>query len=696
VPVRTFLRAQVEVLREHKRGFAWLVGITGAVLVIVGGVFFKASERPWFCGTCHNMDPYVQSWKVSSHKDVGCIECHYEPGFLNHVKGKLTDGQVSLVYFLTGKTPGKYHAEISNAACLQAGCHKVEELKGEKDFHGIPFEHTNHIEEMRRGKKLRCATCHGQIVQGSHITVDPRDCFICHFKPETDGKRNPVLAACGTCHKEVPQQIELDGRIFHHQRYIDDGVSCESCHIDIIAGDGAIIENKCVECHNEPHFVLENYSAEALHLNHVTNHKVECWHCHREIKHKLQRNPTAVNFKTECTACHEEREHLGAREMYKGTGGIGVEDSPSAMYLANVDCLSCHRKAGEAKAALRSLDFRQLALGEACNACHGEGYDSMLMRWKEVLTAKENEANGRINDAQQVIFRAKAQADAPEYRQAEQLVAEARHNLTFVLIGRGHHNIEYALKLLNVAGAKTEQARSLLDPGYAPRPAKADEFTCATLCHTEIQNRTVKLGQAVYPHKKHIVDLGLECTACHSPRENHGRTFLTVCKDCHHGKGQGTVRCEDCHREVAALFNGSPGQRAEGKPSFKAGKVSCADCHADVTEGKSTQRETIAATCEGCHEKGYGEKVAAWEAKVAQVRKGQPERIAALKEIVFKVRAAGVNTIQARNLILRIEQNDAMIRDHRGLHNPDYAVALAQADAKMIQEVEALLSVKGK
>jgi tRNA(Arg) A34 adenosine deaminase TadA len=65
------------------------------------------------------MNAYMESWRTSSHKHVACTKCHYEPGFLNHMKGKWVDGQVSLAYFISGKTPERPHAEIN--ALSQAG-----------------------------------------------------------------------------------------------------------------------------------------------------------------------------------------------------------------------------------------------------------------------------------------------------------------------------------------------------------------------------------------------------------------------------------------------------------------------------------------------------------------------------------------------------------------------------------------------
>jgi hypothetical protein len=76
------------------------------------------------------MNNYIDSWKASSHRRVACTQCHYAPGFFNHLKGKWVDGQVSLAYFISGKKPTTPHAEISDASCLQKGCHKIEDLQG--------------------------------------------------------------------------------------------------------------------------------------------------------------------------------------------------------------------------------------------------------------------------------------------------------------------------------------------------------------------------------------------------------------------------------------------------------------------------------------------------------------------------------------------------------------------------------------
>ena len=47
-------------------------------------IFVQISSTPQFCGTCHNMKPYYQSWKHSKHNKIACVECHISPGITAH------------------------------------------------------------------------------------------------------------------------------------------------------------------------------------------------------------------------------------------------------------------------------------------------------------------------------------------------------------------------------------------------------------------------------------------------------------------------------------------------------------------------------------------------------------------------------------------------------------------------------------
>ena len=79
------------------------------IVLFLGG--FKYSESPSFCGLCHNMKEYVDSWKTSSHNKVSCLNCHRNPGVMNHLQGKWVDFQLALTYLMVGKGFKKVHYE---------------------------------------------------------------------------------------------------------------------------------------------------------------------------------------------------------------------------------------------------------------------------------------------------------------------------------------------------------------------------------------------------------------------------------------------------------------------------------------------------------------------------------------------------------------------------------------------------------
>jgi hypothetical protein len=60
---------------------------------------------------------------------------------------------------------------------MRSGCHNVRLLEGPVAFGQIDFDHRHHLLESRRGRRLRCTSCHAQVEQGHHLSVDKSVCF---------------------------------------------------------------------------------------------------------------------------------------------------------------------------------------------------------------------------------------------------------------------------------------------------------------------------------------------------------------------------------------------------------------------------------------------------------------------------------------------------------------------------------------
>ena len=666
------------------------------IILFVGG--FKYSESPSFCGLCHNMKEYVESWKTSSHNQVACLSCHRKPGILNHVKGKGEDFQLALTYIIVGRGIKKLHYEIDDGNCLQKGCHRSDDLKGEMIFKNVSFPHGKHLGELRRGISLRCTSCHAQLVQGAHLTVHETNCFICHFyRAGQRGEEECISCAvggCTSCHIEPKGDIKVKGWSFNHRKYITRGVACEKCHVNVIRGDGHVPEGKCFQCHKEPEVLRTRYPSQFMHKNHVTDQKIECSSCHTPVRHEIGPILTFTQSPATCDKCHSKEVHSGPRDLYRGIGGIGVPDSPSLMFTTNVDCISCHQKGGESQAALHTTKYMERAIGEACVECHGEGYDDTLRHWKRLLSMAENDANQRVFNVQKVLYEAeKTTVGSSNFKRAQNLLNEARHNYSFILLGKGVHNIEYAFKLLNAANNKTEQALATLDKNYRPREFKT-EMTCTTLCHVGMEKRTVPFNDIKFSHETHVVRNGLKCADCHSPRENHGKTFQKNCADCHHGKEIKKVKCEGCHISVKRLFEGKGGIGVKERPSNKLDVVECIDCHRGVSTKKKDTLDAIKKRCIECHDQSYGEMLIRWKVTSEGLSKKISPKIDKVREEIGRIEIRRGHTFVYRKLFGEAEFNFNLAKKGNGIHNLEYTEELLEFANNRLDEAIKQLSNK--
>jgi hypothetical protein len=122
---------------------------------------------------------------------------------------------------------------------------------------------------------------------GTHIEVTETTCFLCHFKGLRTAREIQPLGGCPGCHLPPKGDIVVAGQRFNHEDVIKRGVACQSCHLNVVQGDGEAPRERCFTCHNEPQ-KLERYpDTPFIHDFHVAGHNIECARCHTEIRHRL-------------------------------------------------------------------------------------------------------------------------------------------------------------------------------------------------------------------------------------------------------------------------------------------------------------------------------------------------------------------------------------------------------------------------
>lgn len=427
------------------------------IVAIVGGCSFGMLEYthdPNFCKSCHVMGPYYDAWEMSSHKGISCVKCHYPPGIRSEIEGK-KDALNQLVAYATGRIGTKFHAEIPDISCLRSGCHDSRVDSGVEDYgRGIKFDHSHHYGKEVRDIELRCTSCHSQIVQGSHIAVTISTCFICHFRNRFEQEASTDRDFCLMCHDYPSGMVNAGGRSYNHADYVEnEGVLCWFCHSDVVQGNGEVEDRACLQCHDNPDQLDRITEVEEVHRNHVTDHKVECFNCHADIKHRIPEYP-AAGAPTRCDTCHSGT-HAGPAQLYAGTGGRSVPDSPSAMYLTQLDCGGCHRELVTPNALPGIRGTTTIVTAEACADCHGELGRQVLEFWQDSLETQLAETKAVIALAQQA-----AQQAAGVPPELKRKLEDAVYNHALVEYGHGEHNITYAIDLLDQA---TSDAKAVVE-----------------------------------------------------------------------------------------------------------------------------------------------------------------------------------------------------------------------------------------
>ena len=463
-------------------GMVLVVGLCGMIGMAAFGEY---SMQPEFCQSCHIMEPYYQAWHQSTHKNVPCVDCHFLPGLGNTIYGKFQASSQAVKY-ITKTYGSKPHAEIQDASCMRSvgsngsPCHDTRTLVGKGKVNwtitterGNPvtvrFDHTPHLQQERRGKQLRCVSCHSQIVQGRHIVVTTDTCFLCHFKGLKHGRDDQTIGTCKGCHDAPKGEIKLTTGTFNHAEYMARGVKCENCHSDSVSGDGAVPRQVCWNCHNQTAQISRYGETDAMHKEHVTNHKVECSGCHVQIEHSLtagarEEGPPGASHtgfdSGSCGLCHE-KSHLGPREMFRGVGGRGVPSMPSPMSRAQVDCIACHmsKKLDEQSADVVGQTF--MATQERCDYCHGAKYSGVLVDWRKSLSRQLTAAEAALADTK--ALQAARHLTGEPGLLVERALDDAAFNIRFVKLGRGLHNVTYATALLNVSLDRCRQAQDTLN-----------------------------------------------------------------------------------------------------------------------------------------------------------------------------------------------------------------------------------------
>lgn len=438
-----------------------MLPVLGAAAFLMSAYSLKVTAHPRFCTSCHYMDEYYDSWQHSSHKSVACIECHYEPGIKNEIAGKGA-GMIQLIKYVSHSYTNRPHGIVSNASCMREGCHQNIADSGQTLLFNkkIRFRHDKHLKGHPRGQDLNCVSCHGQMVQGTHIGVTETTCLTCHFYKR--GEKPTAAGDCLSCHSVLDETVKIGNETFDHPAFLADksNVGCTHCHSQVTQGAGEVSKVRCRSCH------LENYGPvkdpEAFHLIHVRKKHFDCLQCHDEIRHGTRPMDQQVDLSsTNCNACHGGERHTVQQRVYAGTAAKGLESMPDFMYVAGVTCDGCHTHQELLNVGEMTLTGKKSGAKE-CADCHNDEY------YGEMLTEWQTEVRGRIDELQKNAAGLKASIQGmPEQKggEARSLLESAKSKLEIVELdgSDGAHNYFYVTSILDSVAENLDACSELVE-----------------------------------------------------------------------------------------------------------------------------------------------------------------------------------------------------------------------------------------
>jgi nitrate/TMAO reductase-like tetraheme cytochrome c subunit len=441
----------------------FLIILVIIIVLAVTGIFTAEhyTSQPEFCGSCHIMKKYYNSWELTGHREVKCVDCHYSPEEKHTIRAKFRGMSQLFTYFYTEDKTVRRPAVIDDSSCMTSECHPKQKLNEKKFEFGkkIFYIHKTHFDKAIEGQILHCEVCHQHITADKHFEISENACFLCHFKNE---EFNEGRATCSLCH-EIPvaplqkqkQEPEPDDKPVTHQSLEKAKVPCQSCHYELVQGEGEIKEEACADCHDIPETLQKAFDKKLMHQKHVAKQNARCFDCHRPIRHEQVEFLDPV--REACFVCHPDH-HTYQKLLLIGDKRADIAKAPSLMYDVKTNCIGCHLDE-------RIIKGEKVLHGSAqsCVACHTEKHDEMVKDWKETANEELQYAIEIENEAKEKIAKAMGNVSKENLSKAMAMLREAEENLRIVKYGGGVHNKKYSIVLIDAAIDNLEDLMELLD-----------------------------------------------------------------------------------------------------------------------------------------------------------------------------------------------------------------------------------------
>lgn len=338
------------------------------LIVIIGGAAgytaWNVANPEKTCASCHEINPSLEMWQISAHREINCQECHgsaFSNG-LHSLKEK-----AGMVFSHVGEQPLHRDIQLSESQVIETmqrcvNCHQDEYKKWQSGGHSATYAHIflNEAHNKMERPYWDCFRCHGMYYEGTiYDLVDP---VSIHgpWKISEEGKADEPTITCLACHeihtenmnRSMPATMDDPTAIFYERKknseerhpkaglYIRaDKMYLRADHLpqpDIFDGERKVrvssnaLQRICVQCHapgwshqagsqddRTPSGVHEGLACMACHETHSNDATNACSQCHPTISNCGQdhitmntsyHDPESPNniHHMKCSDCHED------------------------------------------------------------------------------------------------------------------------------------------------------------------------------------------------------------------------------------------------------------------------------------------------------------------------------------------------------------------------------------------------------
>jgi len=358
----------------------WLkrIAITAAVLIVVSVVALVIADhktsQPEFCGSCHIMKPYYESWHADVHGGklgVACVECHYAPGERETFMAKMR-GLSQVTSYVSGRYgAGRPRAHVDNRSCLTSKCHgDMAFMDRELPLGTVKFVHAKHLQFDKKKEEVKAKEL-GDLTQALTKLVGS----------ERFGKLQEAAV------EAVPAKQQLDRLT---KMTVDWNVKVEASKLERFSQlhhwqvrVAQLTDLQCSTCHSygapekKPFLELGGPRAkEKAHADHHFSVKTTaCFTCHFN-------NEGFNTGTTTCLLCHTlptkeilvhspEKDPKAKAEFPKQM----VRMDHHTILQRKVDCIACHADVASENAPVTRRD---------CERCHDR--PDYFQKWTKPLT----------------------------------------------------------------------------------------------------------------------------------------------------------------------------------------------------------------------------------------------------------------------------------------------------------------------